>query len=81
MMIEALSGRGPLPFMKAPPNVMRNVERYIRDVLCPWLKNKFQNCIRGERIRKFKFLISSHFQENIAVCHIRKIKSRSRTYK
>jgi macrodomain Ter protein organizer (MatP/YcbG family) len=80
MVIEALSCRGPLPLMKAPQNVMRNVKRYIRNVLSPWLKNKFQNCIWGRR-RKFKFLILPFGQENIAVCHIRKIKSRCRTQK
>jgi hypothetical protein len=80
MMIGALSSRGPLPLMDVPPNVMRNIERYIRDVLSPWLKTKFQNCIRGRR-RKLKFLIFPYGQENTAVYQIRKIKLRSRTHK
>jgi hypothetical protein len=71
MMIGAVSDRGPLPLMKAPPNAMRNVNQYIRDVLSPWLKNKFQKCNQGRR-RKFKLLIFPHGQENTAVCHIKK---------
>jgi hypothetical protein len=41
-MIGASSDRRPLPLMNSPPNVMRNVERYIRDVLSPWMKNNFK---------------------------------------
>lgn len=53
MIIGALSGRGPLPLIKVPPNVKINAHRYIYDVLVPLVEKEIPKLYTGEAEKVF----------------------------